>query len=452
MDVHVDTHNELVKKLTTGFGLMLDKLRELAQKNEDLEARLAKLHEEPHFIGHYCPNSQSSHCSSSKTSATSPISKPKREVIVSGSNLTGKQRSLAVADGINAWKVLVKEEMLPLQNPEEEEEVKSCSKDCREGAAADPGRGAIPEGHPHMESDGADKRGCPFAVIVNFDQSKPKSVTPVRRRPESLPTPPPASDTYSNTPVRTNTQKSSVSPPPSIPESASKCPIRLLDERSPEEIAAYFETHKHEIPRSHEVCVKRYQSNAESIRQLDAKYGSLVNMIQGLGMKHQPMLPAKENEEEFVEMDAKSAKKVENWAGNVKVAADTETMEAPKDFESSSVPDAEERQGHFDRPLKEIRVGESPSRPWGISVPGGIPPHQETEESEVVATPTVPSPTPAPQQKAKKSTSRSSEASSVEKPQMIFTGPVFIGYGAEQAAELIKSCGWDSYKAKRRAS
>ena len=39
------------------------------------------------------------------------------------------------------------------------------------------------------------------------------------------------------------------------------CPIRFLDQHSPEEVATYFERHKHELPRSHEVCVKRYQSN-----------------------------------------------------------------------------------------------------------------------------------------------------------------------------------------------
>ena len=29
----------------------------------------------------------------------------------------------------------------------------------------------------------------------------------------------------------------------------------------------------------------------------------------------------------------------------------------------------EERVSHFDRPMKDVRVGESPSRPWGIQVP-----------------------------------------------------------------------------------
>ena len=53
----------------------------------------------------------------------------------------------------------------------------------------------------------------------------------------------------------------------------------------------YFEKHKHELPRSHEVCINRFQSNAQSIEELDRKYGDLVSMIQGLGQKHQDYLP-----------------------------------------------------------------------------------------------------------------------------------------------------------------
>ncbi|KAK3060873.1 hypothetical protein LTR53_019968, partial [Teratosphaeriaceae sp. CCFEE 6253] len=30
------------------------------------------------------------------------------------------------------------------------------------------------------------------------------------------------------------------------------CPIRFMDQHSPEEVATYFEKHKHELPRSHE--------------------------------------------------------------------------------------------------------------------------------------------------------------------------------------------------------
>ncbi|TAQ90765.1 hypothetical protein B7494_g951 [Chlorociboria aeruginascens] len=149
------------------------------------------------------------------------------------------------------------------------------------------------------------------------------------------------------------------SPPPSVAGSAAKCPIRFLDQHSPEEVARYFETHKHEIPRSHEVCVKRYQRNEEDIKKLDAKYGNLVSMIQGLGQKHQPMLPTKE-EEEALEMERTSNERVENWANAVSIdGVEGEDKPTPED----------DRESRFDRSMKEVRVGESPSRPWGISVP-----------------------------------------------------------------------------------
>lgn len=153
------------------------------------------------------------------------------------------------------------------------------------------------------------------------------------------------------------------SAPPSVAGSAAKCPIRYLDQHSPEEVARYFETHKHEIPRSHEVCVKRYQRNEDGIRRLDAKYGNLVSMIQGLGQKHQPMLPTEEEEEEdALEAERASNKRVENWAKDVSADGVENEERRKEDLE-------EAREGRFDRQLKEIRVGESPSRPWGISVP-----------------------------------------------------------------------------------
>lgn len=143
------------------------------------------------------------------------------------------------------------------------------------------------------------------------------------------------------------------SPPPSVTGSAAKCPIRYLDQHSPEEVAAYFEIHKHEIPRSHEVCVRRYQRNEDDIRKLDAKYGSLVNMIQGLGQKHQPMLPTKE-EEEAMELEHISNERVENWATAISangVGEEEEDEEAPPEID-------DDRESRFDRNLKEVRVGE----------------------------------------------------------------------------------------------
>jgi len=142
---------------------------------------------------------------------------------------------------------------------------------------------------------------------------------------------------------------------------AGLCPIRFLEKSSPEEIATYFEEHKHELPRSHEVCVKRYQSNADSIRELDAKYGNLVSMLQGLGQKHKPMLPNQPSEDmEEEEVDRTSADRVRRWASNVS------NVNVPL---GAAEEDDEERKPHFDRPMRDVRIGESPSRPWGIQVP-----------------------------------------------------------------------------------
>lgn len=142
------------------------------------------------------------------------------------------------------------------------------------------------------------------------------------------------------------------SPPPSANGSTSKCPIRFLDQHSPEEVAEYFKHHKHEIPRSHEVCVRRYQSNTESIRQLDAKYGNLVTMIQDLGIKHQSLLP---NHELLSPMVNNSMERVKKWADTIN----------DSDVDS----DAHGKSGLSQPPFKEVQVGESADMPWGVRVP-----------------------------------------------------------------------------------
>jgi len=145
---------------------------------------------------------------------------------------------------------------------------------------------------------------------------------------------------------------------------ASKCPIRFLDKHSPEEIARYVETHKHEIPRSHEVCVRRYQRNEEQIRKLDAKYGNLVSMISDLSHLHRPMLPSPADQQPHggsAQLDRASSQRVEDWAQAV-------TPSDPDQADDVSVDDGE-RENNFDRPLRDVRLGESPSRPWGIPVP-----------------------------------------------------------------------------------
>ncbi|KAH8602803.1 hypothetical protein B0O99DRAFT_587877 [Bisporella sp. PMI_857] len=279
------------------------------------------------------------------------------------------------------------------------------------------------------------------------------------------------------------------SPPPSVTGPATKCPIRYLDQHSPEEVARYFETHKHEIPRSHEICVKRYQRNEDDIRKLDAKYGNLVSMIQGLGQKHQPMLPAKEETERVEDDEHMSNERVENWAQAVSADGINEDVgSAPSIHE-------DDRESRFDRPLKEIRVGESPSRPWGISVPVLDPPseqraispppapvsaghipkssakcpfgfdqepkledastHLNVAPSEVVkSTAKCPFPheqkasqnepqEPLPGPRASPGPQPMFDEPEVAKgggraPQMIFTGPVFIGYPVDQAVALMQ--------------
>lgn len=308
------------------------------------------------------------------------------------------------------------------------------------------------------------------------------------------------------------------------------CPIRFLDQHSPEEVAKYFENHKHDLPRSHEICVKRYQSNEMQIKELDARYGNLVSMIQGLGMKHQPMLPAEPPEDEAaVEdddagLDAKDAEKVRNWAKSISPNPDATgpRSTAAQDGDGNMADDegadsdaCEDRQPRFARPLRDIRVGESPSRPWGIPVPVKYLEKVEGNASEASSRPArIPSSSmKAPEanskgaekgeskieskgrcpfgfdqatkvsgtapaspkgdvreddpiapikkdepvmegvnfidpttssnskQKAGPASATAGSTTSKEQSRMVFTGPVFIGYSAEDAAKILKESG-----------
>ncbi|KAK4502461.1 hypothetical protein PRZ48_005886 [Zasmidium cellare] len=266
------------------------------------------------------------------------------------------------------------------------------------------------------------------------------------------------------------------------------CPIRFLDQHSPEEVATYFEKHKHELPRSHEVCVMRYQSNEDQIKELDAKYGNLVSMIQGLGQKHKDMLPEEPDEdvEDEHPEDVLDDAKVRKWASSVSAQAPGADAEEEDD----------ERLAHFERPLRDIRVGESPSRPWGIPVPAkyldldgeasqtsskpaviagpaepDVPPQPaETQEQEkpkgkcpfdhealkamgisrpgqkpadaapeqskhVEPKPAVPK--VEPQQEPKEANEKEKET----RPQIVFNGPVFIGYSPEDAVRFLREAG-----------
>jgi hypothetical protein len=155
----------------------------------------------------------------------------------------------------------------------------------------------------------------------------------------------------------------------SVEGSVPLCPIRFLEQHSPEEVAQYFEKHKHELPRSHETCIKRFQENDVALKNLDSKYSSMVFMLNDLGKKHAPLLPEPDDvavdDEDGDEMPANPASKVERWA------QDVEEPDVDHDIgaEKNEIEVEEERKSRFDRSLKDVQLGESPSRPWGIHVP-----------------------------------------------------------------------------------
>lgn len=298
----------------------------------------------------------------------------------------------------------------------------------------------------------------------------------------------------------------------SVEGSAGVCPIRFLDQHDPQDVAKYFEKHKHELPRSHEVCINRFQSNTDSIQELDRKYGDLVSMIQGLGLKHQAWLPEEPEEVDEVpvphEYGAKTDVKVEKWATAVTESLQNSTPDEDKDeLEVPEMTPNETRSPRFDRPLKEIRVGESPSRPWGIHVPakytdaestssvgsaataspqlpldttrpiGEIPPQKaggcpfghmvkgdgsKVQERGIAAQTVQPAMTDVPvsnlahpvNSKSAEPPVDESEAKSKPKlvpdgspsptlpaviPQMVFNGPVFLGYPPEQLAIILQN-------------
>ena len=350
-----------------------------------------------------------------------------------------QENAKAIADGVEAWKALT-DGKGPLWRRHKANVLHE--RQTRDSRDSSPKQNAPPTGHPAVNQSTGGDMGCPFAALSHIGEENPKIDRAVIQRPDSLPTPPHTQEHFPDVPHKDNHEDihdGHYSPPPSVSGSIYKCPIRMLDERSPEEIAKFFENHKHEIPRSHEICVRRYQSNSQTIRELDAKYGTLANMIKGLGMKHQPLLPSKEDDEEDdPALDTKSMRKVENWAQHVD--ADNEGVEMPYDTKTH-LSGFDDRQGHFDRRLKEIRVGESPSRPWGIPVPPAAVPHLNIGKSASTPTPKgarTKAGNGSNGDKTGIATGHRTDEHDDDRPRMLFTGPVFIGYGPEQASAFIK--------------
>ncbi|KAK4924348.1 hypothetical protein LTR66_016463, partial [Elasticomyces elasticus] len=244
-------------------------------------------------------------------------------------------------------------------------------------------------------------------------------------------------------------------------QTCGRCPIRFLDKHSPEEIAQYFENHKHEIPRSHEVCVKRYQQNDTQIRELDERYGNLVSMIQGLGNKHKRYLPNEALQALGSSgFDPENHGVVEKWADNVDGHADDDEVE----MQAPGAERGEERVSHFDKPMREVRVGESPTRPWGISMPIDQALVMSARVSSVTDLPSRGAKVMKEQTQAQNildhepkvratsyTSSRRTKSShrSIRSRQpstnttIIFNGPVFIGYPPDQAARFLKQLGVD---------
>jgi hypothetical protein len=255
-------------------------------------------------------------------------------------------------------------------------------------------------------------------------------------------------------------------PDPSLEESQPLCPIRFLDQHSPEEVAKYFENHKHELPRSHQFCVSRFQENADALKNLDSKYDDVVCMVKELGKVHQPIFPQAEDiaVEDAEEEPHRPDSKVESWVKDV------------EDGEGDDVDEnAETREQRFDRPMSDIRVGESPSRPWGIRVPAEFEDNGDarSKKSDRTASPFEPEaeenrdpplecPFPGaplmdphpldveceePQKVPKEPPARAATAPtppSGEPPRIVFNGPVFFGYAPDQIMTFMNQFGQSS--------
>lgn len=266
----------------------------------------------------------------------------------------------------------------------------------------------VPPGHPWIDSTVSATQRCPFASLSDANLASLQTSKQIlsqndQHRPVAPPSPPATQQIPSPMPIAAlETRSLSPSFPPEDQSETraclppSRCPIRFLDTLTPEQLSSYFSTHRHEIPRSHEICVRRYRNTDEAkLREMDEKYGGrgegatgLGGMIKGLGAMHRGLLPENTGKEvsEEDENESQSDKhetsahgeSVKKWADSVSHAtrdrnSQAITADVAPIIQPTQTSDKLEdpRDSHFDRdrPLRDIRIGESPSRPWGISVP-----------------------------------------------------------------------------------
>lgn len=153
-------------------------------------------------------------------------------------------------------------------------------------------------------------------------------------------------------------------------------------------------------------------------------------------------------------------KKIQRWANDVgdipaSQAVDGTGMKAEGDAQADMEEKGEEdeREGRFQRPLKDIRLGESPSRPWGISMPlaadmhpgvvdalkGLVAGQENAGENEGEGKPDdAQSMAPLPEVGPSR---RGIHFLEGDGKGMVFTGPVFIGYSEEPTTALLERLG-----------
>jgi hypothetical protein len=225
-------------------------------------------------------------------------------------------------------------------------------------------------------------------------------------------------------------------------------------------------------------------------------------MIQGLGIRHRPLLPVKDDDEgsSIKAEQGMRDERLEQWAEGVnETYGESDEGSVVKDEDKSDR--GRSHEVNSDRLLKEIRVGESPGRPWGIPIPP-LPepvlvanPSEHAEPAHLTATNTNSTPmTPLPSQEAntKRKACRirhprqlpttnpdspqqfqppepmrtsptpniqikhnaafvTPSATAVDpagRQQMVFTGPVFVGFSVEEARAVLGLGGWNGNNAE----
>ncbi|KAM0283611.1 hypothetical protein ACHAQH_002389 [Verticillium albo-atrum] len=394
-----DTHSErdlsnvmnyinLTQTLVDSFHALADEVQALTDRKTILEHKLRFAHEQYQFLADkYAPNAPDIAETLAKLQLPSdlpvddakPVPLPRRNKLD-----TRNQLALLIRDGrrsANQLSVLVEPSKTSVSSrgslSRDAQTVTSMSTALEQDFTIEGKKG-------HLQ--------CPFSAAATPNPEMVNGAAEARSAEDGLQDPTPH---HSADPICAAMLEEVTSQHTQSNGNAAKCPIRYLDQHSPEEIAHYVETHKHELPRSHEVCVRRYQRSEDQIRKLDAKYGNLVSMVQGLSTLHKPMLPTSQMQEEI---DKASNERVENWAHAVTSDATEDVEEANSSPPEQPADADDDRQSHFNRPLKEVRVGESPSRPWGISVPVYETHRFEEEDGPPLSPPPAPVVMPAPSQ------------------------------------------------------